>query len=304
MKFLDLNKELKNNIANLYNLMGNDFFLTKNAIEQLKSAAILNLEEFNFVKLDADKLKVSELNPILETMPLGNDYRLIVLFNPSNEVAKYLNKYNFEPYQVVATVNAQNLSNAIIVECDQLDRESITKYILNMLSKFKLSIKQDALDYLIDSCSQNMSKIYNELNKIISYALIEQEIIDINIVSNLVPSSSEYVIYMLTNSIDNKNLANYQQTLSELNKSFSVNEIFAYMGKYFRRMFYIAVSKNDEELQKILNIKPYAIKMSRQNIKNNGVNYYVNLYLKYVELDKLIKSGEISAKNALYELVF
>ena len=76
------------------------------------------------------------------------------------------------------------------------------------------------------------------------------------------------------------------------------------MGKYFRRMQYISIDKNDDELIKTLNLKPYAIKISRQNIAKNGVKYYINLYQKYVDLDYKIKSGEISAKNALYELVF
>ena len=77
-----------------------------------------------------------------------------------------------------------------------------------------------------------------------------------------------------------------------------------YMGKYFKRMQYISLNKNDDELAKILNIKPYAIKMSRQNIAKNGVKYYLSLYEKYIELDHKIKSGKISATNALYELIF
>ena len=76
------------------------------------------------------------------------------------------------------------------------------------------------------------------------------------------------------------------------------------MGKYFKRMQYIALSKDDTELSKILGIKPYAITMSRQNISKNGVKYYVNLYQKYIDLDQKIKSGEITPINALFELIF
>ena len=69
-------------------------------------------------------------------------------------------------------------------------------------------------------------------------------------------------------------------------------------------MQYISLNKNDEELAKILSIKPYAVKMSRQNITKNGIKYYLNLYEKYVELDYKIKSGKITPENALYELIF
>ena len=64
------------------------------------------------------------------------------------------------------------------------------------------------------------------------------------------------------------------------------------------------MSKNDEELAKILNIKPYAIKISRDYIRKNGINYYINLYKKYIDLDQDIKSGKITSTNAMYKLVF
>ena len=89
-----------------------------------------------------------------------------------------------------------------------------------------------------------------------------------------------------------------------MSKTLSRAEVFSYMGKYFKRMQYVALNKNDEELSKILSLKPYAIKMSRQNVAKNGIKYYINLYDKYVELDYKIKSGQIAVKNALYELIF
>ena len=76
------------------------------------------------------------------------------------------------------------------------------------------------------------------------------------------------------------------------------------MGKYFKRMQYISLNKNDVELSKILNIKPYAVSMARKNILKNGIKYYLGLYEKYINLDFKIKSGKISPSNALYELIF
>ncbi|MBR4999158.1 MAG: hypothetical protein IKY10_04680, partial [Clostridia bacterium] len=96
----------------------------------------------------------------------------------------------------------------------------------------------------------------------------------------------------------------YQQILNQMAKSQTLNEIFSYMGKYFKRMQYVALNKNDDELGKILKIKPYAVKMSRQSVNKNGVKFYINLYEKYVNLDFKIKSGKISVSNALYELIF
>ena len=304
MKFIELNKKLKDQILPLYNIVGEDIFLVRQAINILKNHLVKDFDEFNFIILDADKIKSSELEAQIVTLPIGSDYRLVVLNSPSADVVKFLNSYNFEGSSVVvACVNASNLKSAEIIDCEKLDRADIQKYVMNYLYKLNTSIEERALDFLIDATNGDMQKIVNELGKLSAYA-IEDKVITLNTVTNLVSESQEYVIYMLTNAIDNKDLTAYQKMITNMSKSQSVQEIYSYMGRYFRRMMYIAINKNDDELSKILSIKPYAIKVARQNVKKNGVKFYVNLYNKYVDLDYKIKSGEISPKNALFELVF
>lgn len=304
MKFIELNKNLKEKINNLYNITGNDDFLIKQAITNLKYALVKDLEEFNYFKADAENMKSSEAVAQISTLPLGNNYRLVVLTNPNSEVVKEINKLNLTDGSVVVVcVNAIKLNNAEIIDCEKLDRLDISKYVLNYLAKNKLSIEERALDYLIEATNSNMSKLNNELNKLTAYC-VDIDTITIDIVSNMVPNTAEYVVYMLTNAIDTKNFTSYQKIINEMSKNISMAEIFSYLGKYFKRMQYVCLNKNDDELAKILNIKPYAIKMSRQNVNKNGIKFYINLYEKYVNLDYKIKSGKISATNALYELVF
>lgn len=304
MKFIEINKRLKEEIKNLYNITGDDGFLIKQAITNFKYALIKDFEEFDYVKIDAENMKTNETEAVISTLPMANEYRLVVLANPSAEAVKTINKFDFTDLNVVVVcVNADKLANAEIIECDKLERSDISKYILNYLAKNKLSIEERALDYLIEATGSNMNKISNELNKLVAYS-INEDVIRVETVANLVSSTSEYAIFMLTNAIDNKDYTTYQRIINEMSKNLSMNELFSYMGKHFKRMQYISLNKNDEELSKILNIKPYAIKMSRQNIAKNGIKFYINLYQKYVELDYLIKSGKITATNALYELVF
>lgn len=304
MKFIELNKHLKEEIKPLYNLKGDDFFLVKQALTNIKSMLIKDLEEFNYIKLDAEKMKKEQAYEQIAALPIGNDYRLVVLDNPSQDIVKFLNKYTFEDNTtVVVCINAEHLTEGEVVDCAKMDKTDVAKYILNALAKNKLSIEETALDYLIEATSSNMTKIVNELKKITAYC-IDLDTVTMDIVTNLVANSDEYAIFMLTNAIDTKNYAQYQKILNQMMKAQSQGEIFSYMGKYFKRMQYIALNKNDDELAKILNIKPYAVKMSRNHIAKNGVKFYINLYEKYINLDYKIKSGKISSLNALYELVF
>ena len=304
MKFTELNKNLKQNIYPIYHITGDDAFLIKQAISNIKSATVKEMVELNYVVLDAEKMKKEQVYEQIMTLPICNEHRLVIINKPNQEIVKFLNKFEFQDNSVVVVcTNADGLTVGEVIDCAKVDRTDIAKYILNNLSKCNLSIEEQALDYLIDATNSNMSKIVNELNKITSYC-VDCEVITMDVVTNLVANSSEYAIYMLTNAIDTKNYASYQKILNDLTKSQSQAEIFSYMGKYFKRMQYIALNKNDDELDKILNIKPYAIKMSRQNITKNGIKFYISLYEKYVNLDYKIKSGIISAVNALYELIF
>ncbi len=304
MKFIELVGNLKQNILPLYNIIGEDSFLIRQAILNIKRAAVTDLEEFNYTKLDADKMKAGELDAIISTLPISSEHRLVVLVNPSSEAVKILNKTKFDDNSIViVTVNAEKLSNAEIIDCTKLDKLDIQKYVLNILSKNNLSITEQALDYLIDATNANMSYVTNELGKLISFAQ-GKEIIDIDMVTNLVSNTTEYAVYQLTNAIDAKDFKKYQTILADLKKYNTYAELFSYMGRYFRRMQYIVLNKDDNKLSSILGIKPYAIKMSRQSIQKNGINYYLNLYQKYVDLDYKIKNGEISPNNALYELIF
>lgn len=301
---MELNKSLKSEIKPAYNLKGEDLFLIQTAIKNLKSTLVTDLEEFNFIKLNGEKLKSDELLSQIATLPINSEHRMIVVDCPSNEIIKFLNKYEFiDNSSVVVCINADKLENAENVDCSHIERGDISKYVLNYLKKYNISIQEQALDYIIDATGGDMSKIHNELEKLSSYAC-DSNIIDLDMATNLVANSTEYAIFMLTSAIDEKNLTKFQTILSSMSKSISLPDIFSYMGKYFRRMQYIAMSKNDEELAKILNIKPYAIKISRDYIRKNGINYYINLYKKYIDLDQDIKSGKITSTNAMYKLVF
>ena len=139
MKFIDLNKNLKEKIEHVYNITGSDGFLIKQAIANFKYALIKDFEEFDYYKADADTMKGNEADAIISTLPLGNEYRLVVFANPSNEVVKTINNFDFsESSVVVVCVNAEKLNNVEIVDCEKLDKLDISKYVLNNLSK-KLS---------------------------------------------------------------------------------------------------------------------------------------------------------------------
>ncbi len=302
MKFIEINKKLNEKIENVYNLVGHDDFLIKHAILNIKAATVKEFEEFNYQVVPNDCTSQTLL-AALSTLPMANDYRLVIIYNPTSEQVKIINEFDFDSANVLVLVNAEKLKVGEVVDCEKLDRIDINRYILNYINKVNLKIEEQAMDYLIDACNSNMSNIVNELNKIVSYCS-DKGVIALNDTLNLVANNSEYVIYMLTAAIDKKDYQSFQKIVAEMGKTNTANEIFSYLGRYFRRMQYVSINKNDEDVAKYLGIKPYAVKMSRKEVTKNGIKYYINLYQKYIDLDYKIKSGNISAINALYSLIF
>ena len=84
MKFIELNKHLKEKIEPLYNIKGDDFFLIKQAISNLKAILIKDFEEFNYANIDADKMKKEQAHELISTLPMMNEHRLVILNNEKN----------------------------------------------------------------------------------------------------------------------------------------------------------------------------------------------------------------------------
>jgi len=185
MKIIEINKHLKEKIENVYNIKGSDLFLIKNAINNIKTACIKDFEEFNFVRISGEKISKSELEATLSTLPIANDYRVVVIEKPNAEAVKTINQFKFDESTVLLTINADKLKVGEEIDCTKLDKADINRYVLNYLKNTGLNIMEQALDYLIEATGGDMSKISNELNKISAYCH-DKSVVELNDVMNLV----------------------------------------------------------------------------------------------------------------------
>lgn len=304
MNVLDLKKELKQYVKNVYVISGNDSFLINIAISSLKESLIDAFEEFNYVQLDGQELKEADLKVALSTLPFGAANRLIVIKNLNQNTAKVINEFANTPFYnvVVACVSPTVNITGEIINCDHLTNVDLKKYIVNLFNKQNINYSQDVVDYIIDISSNDLNYITNELNKVFGYLDKEEELTK-EIVKLLFTKNESYFVYNLTNAIDNKDIKTAMKILNNLKQDVSISEIFIYMGSYFRKMFYCAINGNSDELASILKQKPYAITKSMEYINKNGKSFYINLYNKYVQLDYDIKSGKISPINAIYNIL-
>ena len=237
-------------------------------------------------------------------MAFGDSFRLIVFTAPNVEQVKAINKLtnNLDKVVVVCVQPESKVDNAEIVDCNHLDRADLIKWVNNYLAKSNAKIEKGAFDYIIDLSGGDLAYLNTELPKLTAFAgdkTITREDVDLTFTKN-----KNYFVYHLSNAIDLRDKKSQFDILNTLTLSQSIGEIYTFLGPYFRRMFYCAVSKDsDENLATILKVKPYAIAKARQMVTKNKPTYYIDLYNKYINLDYSIKSGDITPQNAIYELL-
>ena len=303
MKFLQLKKSLTEP-KSIYSISGDDEFLVSQAVRILKEGLVTCFDEFNYLIVDMDNTKTSDYANLLNTMAFGDSFRLIVFTAPNVEQVKAINKLtnNLDKVVVVCVQPESKVDNAEIVDCNHLDRADLIKWVNNYLAKSNAKIEKGAFDYIIDLSGGDLAYLNTELPKLTAFAgdkTITREDVDLTFTKN-----KNYFVYHLSNAIDLRDKKSQFDILNTLTLSQSIGEIYTFLGPYFRRMFYCAVSKDsDENLATILKVKPYAIAKARQMVTKNKPTYYIDLYNKYINLDYSIKSGDITPQNAIYELL-
>ena len=302
MKFLELKKSLINPKP-IYTIIGDDEFLISNAIRIIKEGLVTSFEEFNYIKVDMDNTPSNLYANLLNTMAFGDSYRVVVFTKPSAEQIKTINSLtsNLDRVVVVCVQPEGKLNNAEEVDCNHLDKVDLIKWINNYLAKYNCRIEKNALDYITDLSGGDLGYLNTELPKLISYTAdktITNLDVDLTFTKN-----KNYFVYHLSNAIDTRDKKSQFDILNSLVLSQSIGEVFMFLGPYFRRMFYVAIGKDDEQIASILKVKPYAITKAKQFVTKNKPQYYIDLYNKYVNLDFSIKSGKITPQNAMYELL-
>ena len=78
-----LKNRLKNGVENCYLLEGEDYYLYDRAFSMIKKACNITFPDFDFVKFDDENFSMKALVDSAQVLPLGSEYRLIVVKNIS-----------------------------------------------------------------------------------------------------------------------------------------------------------------------------------------------------------------------------
>ena len=214
-------------------------------------------------------------------------------------------------------INYKDL-NEVIMQGDSVSKEDIARSasVFPFLDKYRLvqvndykgkgkakSGEDELLKYLnnpILFCNNDMARISSELDKLISFAG-DREIVEEDVLS-LVVEDKEYQVFELAEFIargEKVKALDLLYTLSNAGRSgFS---ILTPLYNNYRRALFVAINKDktEEEIASLLSVKPYAIKMMRNQVKVFTPKKLKLIVDMLYEADRNIKMGKIKEDVAI-----
>lgn len=302
-----LKQRLQKKIEPCYLVQGEDILLYDKALELIKDACNLQLEEFNFIKFDEDSFNGDAVIDTLQTLPMGSEKKIVLLKNVtklSEDFKKKLIAYlkNPVPSSCLVIFDFFNKFDFIIsekVSAKRLDEKSLAEIIEKEITDSGKLIKKDAVELLISYCCDYYSLIHNELQKLKS---CNRDVIETRDIENMVTREVEYTVFELTEALSKKDA---DKAVSLLNLMDKDTKTFSLIANHFRRLFFVSISKeSDADLSKLLGVKEFAVVKARQLAKNFSKIQLKNIYELLDDVDLYIKNGQMQIENALYYLIF
>lgn len=235
-----------------------------------------------FVKDSKYKPKKDELQVLRQTIEQGIEPYIIIFDN-----AEYL-----QPAEKKLMTE---------IDCGKLKKYDLLPLVENIFKPYG-GIERSASLMLIDYTAADMSKIDLESKKLIAYS--QGEKITDKMIDDLVVEDSEVQIFHFVNNLVEARQDKALIILDKLMvKGESKNFLIAALIRQYRRMLHSAIStKSDEELAKLLNVKPYAIKKSRE-IRSLNKLQMKNILEMLVDYEYKFKSGQMSLDMAFDTII-
>ena len=219
MKYVELKSQLKTKIEKTYLITGDDRYLCYDALKKIEEALNITIKDMNSVTISGEHTSAKDIIDSANMYPFGDEFRLVVVKN----FAPVKNKNEFQIIQnyVKQPLNStilvffnpdsveffKGMTSLTIIDCAKIDAKTISAFVKNKLGKNEIKASEDAIEKLISFCNSDMSRITNELEKLVSY-VSDTKVLTGDIVENFVVQDKEYQIYELAEFIakqDSKN---------------------------------------------------------------------------------------------------
>lgn len=288
-----------------YTFIGEKDYIQK---EVSKISKVFNQE--NIARYNLEEININKVIEDLNTISLFGD-KLIL----ASSIDKIEN-----PDSLIEYLNNEGSNTLILISFKELDkRKKITK-VLKEKTKYKeylnynienvikenlkdYKMSQMAINLLISYCSNNLSRIENELEKLMLYKAEEKEITTKDI-EKLVKKSLDSTIFNLIDKINEKDKDKVFKIYNELLEEGETEEKIMYtIANHYRLLFQISEkikTLSDDEIIKEYKMHPYRLTKLKEQLNLILQDDILKILKNLSDIDINVKKGKIDIKTAMF----
>ena len=314
-------KQLKSDLANgnvgsLYVFYGEEGYLKRHYLNQLKELCGGPFEAFNNITLDGEQVTVQALTDAVDSIPMGSEKKLVVvrdykLMQPTGDLKDFLPKLLSELPEYICLVfyfdtlefkpdKRLNLwkileANGQVIEFAQSSAASLIPWVKRHFFEHGKMIETPECEYLLFLCGASMENLLTEIAKI--SAGTPGDRIDKGDIDALGSRVLEATVFELTDSMMEKQ---YSKGLLILRDLFDMKQepvaILAAVTKQMQRLYgaklAMAKGKGESEIAQILGFKSaYPARRLIQSARRCTLDYLRWAQKLCLETDLALKSN-------------
>jgi DNA polymerase-3 subunit delta len=207
---------------------------------------------------------------------------------------------------------SKEVKKAIYFESKVLYENQIVAWVKSWLNTRKYKIEEQAAELLVESTGNDLSKVANELEKLIIAKTVGTTI-TLDVIEREVGISKEYNVFELSKALGSKNRAKAFQILEHFlanPKNGPMIMITGTLQGFFNKIYLAHQYKNmqDKELAAVIKVSPFFVKDYRLGTKNYSEEKIEHIFYQLEEYD--LRSKGLNSTNSikdgelLKELVF
>ena len=304
------------NIGRLYVMKGSEAYLRDYYINAMKNKLLGGaMEEFNYRKLQGEKLTLQELTEAVDALPVFAERTFVEVRDfdlfPEGESAQsdiisiigdipdyccLVFVYDTLEYR---TGKASKVSSAVkkagsIVEFAEQEQSDLYNWIDRRFAAHGHVIGRPEKDYLTFRCGSLMTGLIPEMEKISGYA--KEKRITVGDIDAASLPVTEAVVFEMTDAISRKDYDSAAGILSGLlvQKEAPI-KIIAIIGAQLRRIYFaktaVSEGKNSDYVAEQCGIKDYPAKLAIQSAKRFSAQWCRSAVLKCADYDMKMKSS-------------
>ncbi|MCF6095945.1 DNA polymerase III subunit delta [Thermovorax subterraneus] len=316
-------------MGELYLFYGQEKLLIMEAIEKIKNKYVPEAyEAMDFQRLDGEEITYDDIVNVSRVVPMLSEKRVVAVYNAAfleegrknaaksesseNRFIEFLE--NIPPY-LCLIFSAEKVDRrkkifkviqqkGFVKEFAPLSFKDKVRWIESRSLKYGKSIEPSAAFFMAQFTS-DLYHVDGEIKKAASY-VHEKNKIEKKDLERIMSRSTEANIFGLIDSIAEGKVSHAINILNDLIYAGEKSLVILFMiSKYFMNLFAVKVNEGRtfNELQKDLNLHPYALKKMILQAKNFKVQQIKEILSLCQKFDLDLKRGRIEEKKGLEMLI-